>query len=78
MTMYPDVSESLHFRLVLVGALITTGDVLFAEGFWVCRGLDLGHSTKGVFAEGQPQEPSAKLGPRQTNGPRQNKSLPRA
>ena len=49
-----------------------TGDGLFAEGFWVCRGLDLGHSTKGVFAEGQLQEPSA------NPGPRQNKSLPRA
>ena len=43
-----------------------------------CRGLDLGHSAKALFAEGQPQEPSAKIGPRQKNGPRQNKSLPRA
>ena len=62
---------------------VTTGDSLFAEGFWLCRGLDLGHSAKGVFAEGQTQEPSAKLGPRQrslcrgpgprqTKGPRQN------
>ena len=44
----------------------------------LCRGLHFGHSAKGVFAEGQPQEPSAKIGPRQRNGPRQNKSLPRA
>ena len=43
----------------------TTGDVLFAEGFWLCRGLYLGHSVKGVFVEDQLQEPSAKLGPQQ-------------
>ena len=43
----------------------TTENPSFTEGFWVYRGLDLGHSIKGVFAEGQPQEPSAKLGPQQ-------------
>ena len=48
----------------------TAGNPSFAEGFWVCRGLDLGHSAKALFAEGQPQEPSAKIGPRQRNGPR--------
>ena len=56
---------------------LTTGNPSFAESFWVCQGLDLGHSAKALFAEGQPQEPSAKIGPRQRNGPRQNKSLPR-
>ena len=50
--------------------VVFTGNPSFAEGFWVCRGLDLGHSAKALFAEGQPQEPSAKIGPRQRNGPR--------
>ena len=31
----------------------------------LCRGLNLGHLTKTLFAEGQPQEPSPKTGPRQ-------------
>ena len=50
------VKEWSYFKFLAmrnVDAQIT-GDVLFAEDFWVCRGLHLGHSTKGVFAEGQP------------------------
>jgi hypothetical protein len=43
----------------------TTGNASFAEGLRLYRGLNLGHSAKTLFAEGQPQEPSAKTGPRQ-------------
>ena len=43
----------------------TTGNACFAEGLRLCRGPNLGHSAKTLFAEGQPQEPSAKNGPRQ-------------
>ena len=65
-------------NLTVSKSVDTTRNPSFAEGFWVCRGPDLGHSAKALFAEGQAQEPSAKIGPRQRNGPRQNKSLPRA
>ena len=43
----------------------TTGTACFAEDLRLCRGPNLGHSAKTLFAEGQTQEPSAKNGPRQ-------------
>ena len=43
----------------------TTGNAFFTESLRLCRGRNLGHSAKTLFAEGQPQRPSAKSGPRQ-------------
>ena len=55
----------------------TTGKSNTTEGFLFCRGPDLGHPAKAIFAEGRP---SATRDPRQTllrrePGPRQRKTL---
>jgi len=62
----------LKLTLLIHFHTLTTENVCFAEGLRICRGPNLEHSAKTLFAEGQPQEPSAK------NGHRQIKSLPRA
>jgi hypothetical protein len=43
----------------------TTGNVFFVEGLKLYREPNLGHSAKTLFAEGQPQKPSAKTDSRQ-------------
>jgi hypothetical protein len=35
----------------------TTGNAAFAEGFRLCRELNIGHSAKTLFVEGWPKEP---------------------
>ena len=50
---------------IWIRPVYTTGNACFAEGLMLCRGPNLGHSAKTLFAEGQAQEPSAKNGPRQ-------------
>ena len=76
-------SSSLWYEL----AYVTTGNACFAEGLRLCRGPNLGHSAKALFAEGQPQEPSAKNDPRQRQahgksnlcrGPRPSVKMPSA
>ena len=71
---------SLHILHSLFSTYSTTGNACFAEDLKICRGPNLGHSAKTLFAEGQTQEPSAKNGPRQRGlcrgyGPRQRQAL---
>ena len=66
---------SVLSSLLLVRPAITTGNACFAEGLKICRGPNLGHSAKTLFAEGQTQEPSEKNGPRQRGpDPRQRQA----
>ena len=51
----------------------TTGNAFFAKSLRLCRGLNLEHSAKTLFAEGQSQEPSAKTIFAEGRDPRQRR-----
>ena len=86
--MHPNLRHVL-LTLILVmcrNVNFTTGNSNAAEGFPFCRGPDLGHSAKTIFAEGRPsatRDPRQRLlrrgpDPRQRNALGQGPSLPRA